>query len=46
MFCMVTVQNDIPLPPFLDDDIPFAEGRELIVDIPVDPRGKADINAI
>ena len=38
-----SVQNDIPLPQFLDDDIPFAEGRELIVDIPVDPRGKADV---
>ena len=38
-----SVQNDIPLPQFLDDDIPFAEGRELIVDIPVNPRGKVDV---
>ena len=38
-----SVQNDIPLPQFLDDNIPFAEGRELIVDIPVDPRGKVDV---
>jgi hypothetical protein len=37
------VQKDIPPPQFLDDDIPFAEGRELIVDILVDPRGKADV---
>jgi len=38
-----SVQKDIPPPQFLDDGIPFAEGRELIVDIPVDPRGKADV---
>ena len=37
------VQKNIPSPQFLDDDIPFAEGRELIVDILVDPRGKADV---
>jgi hypothetical protein len=38
-----SVQKDIPPPQFLDDDIPFAEGRELIVDILVDPKGKADV---
>ena len=38
-----SVQKDIPPPQFLNNDIPFAEGRELIVDIPVDPRGKADV---
>ena len=38
-----SVQKDIPPPQFLDDDIPFAEGRELIVDILVNPRGKADV---
>ena len=27
----------------LDEDIPFGEGRELIVDIEVDPRGMNDI---
>jgi hypothetical protein len=27
----------------LDDDIPFGIGRELIVDIPINPRGYADV---
>ncbi len=38
-----SVQKDILPPQFLDDNIPFADGRELIVDIPVNPRGKADV---
>ncbi len=28
---------------FLDDDIPFGIGRDLVVDIPVDPRGTVDL---
>ncbi len=32
-------QHLVPPPELLDDSIPFAEGLELIVDIPVDPRG-------
>jgi hypothetical protein len=31
------VQADIPTQEYFDNDIPFAMGRELIVDIPVDP---------
>ena len=33
------------MPPkkLLDDNIPFAEGRDLIVDVPVDPRGIAEV---
>jgi hypothetical protein len=38
-----SVQSDIPPQQSLDEDIPFAEGRELIVDIPIDPRGYADV---
>jgi hypothetical protein len=37
-----SVQKDIPPWQYLDDDIPFGIGRELIVDIPTDPRGYAD----
>ena len=36
-------QNLIPERAVLDDSIPFGEGRELIVDVPVDPRGTADV---
>jgi hypothetical protein len=36
-------QHLVPPPEFLDDSIPFAEGLELIVDIPVDPRGTTDV---
>ena len=38
-----SVQEDIPSRQSLDENIPFAAGRELIVDIPVDPRGYADV---
>ena len=38
-----SVQQDIPPRQLLTDDVPFATGRELIVDIPVDPRGCADV---
>ena len=27
----------------LEDDVPFATGRELIVNVPIDPRGYADV---
>jgi hypothetical protein len=33
----------VPEKTHLTDDIPFGIGRELVVDIPVDPRGKIDI---
>jgi hypothetical protein len=33
----------VPPPVFLDDFIPFKDGLELIVDIPVDPRGTTNI---
>ena len=36
-------QHLVPPPKFLDDSILFAEGLELIVDIPVDPRGTTDV---
>ena len=36
-------QHLVPPPNRLDKDIPFGEGRELIVDIEVDPRGMNDI---
>jgi hypothetical protein len=34
-----SVQEDIPTQKYLDDNVPFAMGRELIVDVPVDPHG-------
>ena len=36
-------QHLVPPPRPLDDDIPFGEGRELIVDIEIDPRGMNDV---
>ena len=33
----------VPPPLFLDDSIPFAEGKDLIIDVPVDARGTADV---
>ena len=33
----------VPPPNILDESIPFAEGKELIVDVPVDARGIADV---
>jgi hypothetical protein len=38
-----SVQGDIPPRQSFDDSTPFAAGRELIFDIPVDPRGYADV---
>jgi hypothetical protein len=36
-------QHLVPSMTLMDDDIPFAEGAEQIVDIPIDPRGTGDI---
>lgn len=36
-------QHLVPPPIRLHDNIPFGEGRELIVDIDVDPRGMNDV---
>ena len=33
----------VPQPKFLSDDELFVEGKDLIVDIPVDPRGTSDV---
>ncbi len=38
-----SVQKDIPPWQYLVDDIPFGIGWELIVDIPIDHRGYADV---
>jgi len=38
-----SVQGDIHPQQFFDDNTPFAVGRELIVNIPTDPRGYADV---
>jgi hypothetical protein len=37
------VHKDIPTREYLNNDIPFATGRELIVKVPVHPRGYADV---
>ena len=37
------IKDLVPPPKLIKDDVPFAEGRELIVDIPVNPRGTADV---
>ena len=37
------VQRDIPQRHYLDNDVPFASGRELIVDVRIDPKGYVDI---
>ena len=36
-------QSLVPPRVLLDNDIPFGEGAELIVDIPIDPRGLHDV---
>ena len=36
-------QVDVPACKYLNDDVPFGIARELIVDIPVDYRGYADV---
>ena len=37
------IQHLVPTPITLDSDIPFGEGRELIVNIPINPRGINDV---
>ncbi len=39
----MSVQKDIPPRTYLGDDVPFGIGRELIVNVPIDPRGYADV---
>ena len=34
---------ELPPPEFLDDEVPIAEARELVFDIPVDDKGYADV---
>jgi hypothetical protein len=36
-------QHPVPPPKFLDDSIPFAKGLELVVDIPINPQGTANV---
>jgi len=36
-------QHLVPNKIILDDDIPFGIGRDLVVDIPVEPRGTVDL---
>jgi hypothetical protein len=38
-----TIQPQIPPRNILPDDVPFGKARELIIDIPVDARGKIDV---
>ena len=38
-----SVQHEIPPRQYISDDVPFAPGRELIVDVPVDSRGYIDV---
>jgi hypothetical protein len=37
------VQKDIPTCKYLNNDVPFATGQELILDVPANPRGYADV---
>ena len=37
------VQRDIPQRQYLDDDVPFTSSHELIVNIPINPRGYTDL---
>ena len=37
------VHKDIPPRTYLGDDVPFGIRRELIIDVPIDPRGYADV---
>jgi hypothetical protein len=38
-----SVQKEIPGWEYLEDDVPFAIGRELIMDIPVDHHGYTEV---
>jgi hypothetical protein len=37
------VQADIPTQEYLDDNVPFAMGRESIINVPVNPHGYAGV---
>jgi hypothetical protein len=37
-------QESFPSPKFMDDNVPFGEGKELIIDVKVNSRGTYDIN--
>ena len=37
------LEHLVPQPKFLPDGEPFAKGKDLIVDIPIDPRGTSDV---
>ncbi len=39
----LSVQQEIPTRQYLDDKVPFAEGRELIFDVHIDHQGYADV---
>ena len=39
----VEAQADVPEKKSLPDDVPFGEGRDLIIDIPIDARGTVEI---
>ena len=41
-FCALNVHL-VPVSLFLDDSIPFAEGKDLIIYVPVDATGTADV---
>jgi hypothetical protein len=38
-----TVQPLIPPKKFLTNNLPLGQARKLIIDVPVDPRGKIDV---
>jgi hypothetical protein len=38
-----SVQQNTPPRQYLDGDVPIKRGRKLIVDMPIDPRGYADV---
>jgi hypothetical protein len=38
-----SVQKEIPAQEYLEDDVPFGKGQELIVNIPINHQGYADM---
>jgi len=43
LYLQSLAQHLVPNKNFLEDDVPFGIGRDLIVDIPVDSRGTVDL---
>ncbi len=39
----MSIQQEIPTHQYLDDNVPFTEGRELIIDVPINHQGYADV---